>query len=802
MSEGINSNSSSSGMGGFVKRGLSDWPDLLFAFIPILDREYADIIAMIPVLRHLTTWLPGVHPIYLREEPATWVKHFLLNLGFTADDWLLGTLTAGLGTLLPLDKEAFRWVFRTFGIDFMEDFFNQKLGASQQGSYVNEDGEIVMADGGINRQGSGGQNRSSGKSSSLIKKALMIGGPILIVVFLIGSGYADLLANQAGFQLGGIDTPAIGATVAQGVKTLECVGNVACVRQWQFNNTQRPGSEEVGQEYSLKIENFGVNDGFPLDVANRRADDRVPVDFSVYNPRHGLKGITAQNVAYRIAVYDSVGSLTNNPKCQTGWLPLGGQYADNSFGQNGTILPGGFATPLGTHSELTLKKCSLLQPALGLNRRVKLQMAYDYSSQSTLQVQAMSRQNMLSLEKRPSFKKSQTANTPVKTYVNVESPITYRSSQEGGAESSIFGLRVGFETGQRDIKYRVHTEGFKLYDSSETVDVSSSESVNSNAVTCEDLAWQQKDQYTFSQEMENYLDSRQENSWFKSDSGPSPARCSMILENPGSISPTGETLTFRIDANYTVLLEEVVGGFKVQNSQCTRFECPMLVPQSKSGNGNLISQCESSKNLDANNGCGARYGEVWTSAAEDYALQESVDAKIEEGETAVKWNNILSAINEEMPGGSSKFEYKSEEINSETVVGVSLNSFSNVNTGIVGISSSGDLEFEKLNYQVCGSEGNLQSRFPTQAGYGDSLIFSSVYKANCKDILKGYLNSQGCQEGWGEATLNVATLDVADWFEDTSNKCQQALREYRDCGEGLTAYKPDTDQLACINSGN
>lgn len=686
----------------------------------------------------------------------------------------------------------------------LDPFTKYEIGNSNPNSYTDENGNIVMADGGYANPYNNPQSQGSSGSGSTIKKVAMIGAPILIVVFLLGSGYADLAINQVGYQAGGLNMPEIGVTVAQAAKTVECVGNVACVRQWQFNNTQRPGSEEVGQEYNLRIENFDVNDGFPLDVANRRADDRVPVDFSVYNPRHGLKGIDARNVAYRVAIYDNVGSLLNDPKCQTGWLPLGGEYADNNFGQNGTILPGGFATPLGTHSELTLRECGLLQPALGINRRVRLQLAYDYSSQSTLQVQAMSRQNMLSLEQRPSFKKSQTADTPVKTYVNVESPITYRMDDStGNAESSIFGLRVGFETGQDDIKYRVHTDGFKLYDSGETVDVNNAGGFNSDAISCEDLEREQNDQYTFSSEMTNYLNNRQANGWFESNSGPSPARCAMILENPGTISPTGETLTFRIDANYTVMLEEIVGGFKVQNSQCTQFECPMLVPQSHDevDTGNLYSKCESGINLDANNGCGARYGEDWPDTGRDYALEDDVDSKIEEGETAVKWNNILSVVNEEMPGTGSKFTYKSGGIGSDTVVGVSLDKLRDVDTGIVGLRTDrGELNFERVPYQICSSESGLGSRYAQQADYGENLIFASIYTADCGAILEDYLSSRGCQESWGEAAMNVATLDVADWFEDTSDACKNALREYRECEDGITAVRPNSHQLMCVTN--
>jgi len=678
-------------------------------------------------------------------------------------------------------------------------------GSTEQGSYVNENGEIITTDGGIRRRNYN-NNSGASESGSMIKKLFMIGGPIVVVMFLLGSGYAEFGVGQIGYQAAGLDLPNIGATVAQGVKTVQCVGDVACVRQWQFNNTQRPGSQEVGQEYKLEIENFNVNDGFPLDIANRRSDDRVPIDFSVYNPRHGLKGIDAKNVAYRVGVYDNAGSLLNDPSCQTGWLPLGGEYADNDFGQNGTILPGGFATPLGSHGELNLRECGLLQSALGINRRVRLQMAYDYSSQSTLQVQAMSRQNMLSLEERPRFKDSQTADTPVKTYVSVESPITYRDNTEtGSAESSVFGLRVGFDTGQRDIKYRVHPEGFRLYDSSETLDVDSSDGFESEAITCDGLTQQEGDRYSFSSDMNDYLNNRQSNSWFESDSGPSPARCSMVLENPGSISPTGETLTFRIDANYTVMLEEIVGGFKVQNSQCSRFECPMLVPQSheQAQSGNLISECESRIRLDANNGCGARMGENWVDVELDYALEGDVDAKIEEGETAVKWTNLLNVVNNQRSGGQESFNYKSDSIGSNTVIGVDLDSFAGTDAGVLGIRKEvGELEFENVDYQICESEDNLQSRYPQQSVNGDELVFASVYKVDCQNILEDYLDSRGCEETWGEALVNVATLDVADWFENTSDSCRRALSEYRECENGITGYRPESSRLACIGSSN
>lgn len=687
--------------------------------IPYLDLDILGVIAGIPIIGHLISWIPYIEPIHLTEiaDSTEWVILIIL-------------------VVVPyVDLEIFK-LLEKFGIQGFESFDITSEARGDQGSYVNEDGEIVMADGGKRRGGNSGG--SSSGSGSFIKKILMIGGPILIAMLLLGgSGYLSLASSEVGYQAAGLDMPAIGATVAQGVKTAECFGDAACVRQWQFNNTQRPGSEEVGQEYKLNIDNFDVNDGFPLDVANRKKGDRVPIDFSVYNPRHGLKGIEARNVAYRIGVYDNLGSVTGLPECQTGWKPLGGEYADNDFGENGTILPGGFATPLGTHSDLTLENCSLLQPALGIKRRIKLQIAYDYSSQSTLQVQAMSNENMRSLEERPSFKKSQTADTPVKTYVNVESPITYRVNEDGGAESSVFGVRLGFETGQRDIKYRVDTEDFQLYDSGQTVDVETSDAVDSEVISCEDLRSQGGNRYTFSEDMTEYLSSRQSGSWFESKSGPSPARCSMVLENPGSISPTGETLTFRIDANYTVMLEEIVGGFKIQNSRCERFACPMLVPESHEGveDGGLISKCDTRKRVDANNGCGARMGEDWRNVGIDYALNSSIDSIIEQGETAYKLNTLL----EDLPGYVES-SYSKEDI----VIGLESENVQKLKNGekesFAALSTlqtrnyGQDVEYKQINKVLCSNDDSSKNEFRktwNSKHLGDLIYFNQRIPQNC-----------------------------------------------------------------------
>ena len=691
-------------MGLGIKRRLAD---IIVFIVPGLERAELEV-----ALGYLKIDIPG----YRRIDPEVMFKTTKGKILFLAELFL----DPGLEDILNFVSARF-------------DPFT-KYETSEDEYYEDENENLIMADGGV--PGSSSTSDSSGGLVSTLLKFSLFVIPIVVVFLLLsGSGYLTLAGNQAGFQLGFLSAPEIGATVAQAAKTAECLGNAACVRQWQFNNTQRPGSEAVGQEYSLQISEFEVNDGFPLDVANRRAGDRIPADFSVYNPRRGLKGIEARNVAYRIRIFDGTGTLLNLPECQTGWMPLGGEYADNDFGQNGTILPGGFATPLGTHSSLNLENCGLLQPALGIQRRVKLQLAYDYSSQSTLQVQAMSEENMRSLEQRPGFEKSQTADTPVKTYVNVESPITYRRSSDGGAESSVFGVRLGFETGQSGIKYRVNVDDFELYDSGETIDVTTSDAVNSSVISCEDLKLVEGDRYTFSDNMTDYLSSRQSDSWFESDSGPSPARCSMVLENPESISPTGETLTFRVDANYTIMLEEQVDNFEVQNSRCSQFECPMLVPYShdRSGDdGPLLSQCDTGERVDANNGCGARLGEEWTNVAGDYAINPSVDSEIERGETAYNINNVL----DDLPG------YVESSFNlEETVVGLEQQIVSKLRNdeaesfaalSVVNEREGGkDIEYEQIDVLLCSSQPEDRFRELWNSNNDGNILYFNPFVKEC-----------------------------------------------------------------------
>jgi len=258
----------------------------------------------------------------------------------------------------------------------------------------------------------------------------------------------------------------------------------ACLREYQMNNSQRPGSESEGQSFGLQIENFHVNDGHNLDVSGRSPDDDLRAGFSVYNPIRGLKGIDAHGVEYRITI-DS-----ERTECQTDWTSLGGEFAvesgidsdeDGSENTRGTILAGDFAQPIGGMEDLNLGDCGLMQPALGSSSDAELEVRYNYSSQSTLQIQAMSEDHMLDQGMRPDPASSQTANTPVKTFINTRSPVVYREFSDGSRRPDIFPVSIGFETEDFNVGYQVIPEDLVIESSSLLADADNTERWDSEA---------------------------------------------------------------------------------------------------------------------------------------------------------------------------------------------------------------------------------------------------------------------------------------------------------------------------------
>lgn len=432
----------------------------------------------------------------------------------------------------------------------------------------------------------------------------------------------------------------------------------ACLRQWRLNNTARPGSEDVGEKYRLEIQEFSVGGQGGLDIAYKRPEYEVPVNFLLFNTRHGLKGIDARDVNWRVRIIDA-DREGKKAYCSTGW-----EEVPQSIGRSeeGTILPGtSFSPRLSSLEDLTLKECEFLQPALGHDYTGELDVKYNYSSQSTLYVRAMSRKNMKDEGLTPGFKKSETADTPVETYINVKEPITYVEPEDPDEDSrSIpFTVKVGTSTDRYDVEYRVHPDDFEVIDSSRT---------DYNSDSCIGLDQGSKPgENTFGlsslaqARMNNRIEPDNTATWFDSAKNPAAARCTFSLNEPETISPTGETLTMRVDANYTVVIEDTSDPFEVRNTMCSQLNCPILfyadsqefvgmvekwgVPPEKwvyendddydpSLNTSYLAykraKCDG---IDAGNGC-----EAVNSYQYEDVYADSQTTAIENGELAVEWS--------------------------------------------------------------------------------------------------------------------------------------------------------------------
>ena len=427
----------------------------------------------------------------------------------------------------------------------------------------------------------------------------MVVGPFMGVLGL-GNAYATYLGGEAANSeigvaaaSGNLVPPEISRTAAEAGARMGCMlEGPQCLREWRLNNTVRPGSEARGERYELQIEQFGLGSGDSIDVAYKEANYALPINFLVSNTRNGLKGIPARNVSYKITVRDF-----DTKYCTTGWKPI------SSFGEDGrdAILPGLGVSPTDSMEKLNLGNCELLQPSLGVDRVMELQVKYQYSSQATLYVDAMSRQYRREEGIEPSFKKSETANTPVQSYINVKEPITFYETESGERKVVPFSARFGFQTPSTDVKYKVKPESIKIVDSSLTTDTSTCPGIQSES---------RENYYRISDNAETRIELRQNNSFFNSQAEPAPLRCTMALTQGAKnrISPTGEELVMRIDGNYTVVKEDRLTGFDVRNTLCTRYNCPLVVTEEYANDSqyNLYSECASGNSVDARGGCSIR----------------------------------------------------------------------------------------------------------------------------------------------------------------------------------------------------
>lgn len=522
-------------------------------------------------------------------------------------------------------------------------------------------------------------------------------GPVGTEAAQQGGDYAAWTQDTFGDQyVGGVPMENEIQAVGQAKQRVYCLfKGPACLRQWQLNNTQRPDSTDVGEEFGLEVREFRLGSGDSIDVAYKDKNYQIPVSFQLSNKRHGLDGIVAKNVQYRVKIVDSKHGV-NNPYCDTGWQDVDAFDADGD-GYKDDVYPGtSAATNFLRIESLSLKNCRMRQPALGDYRSARLFVRYDYFSQATLYFDAMSREYQVNQDISVAPKDSVTADTPVKAAINVMDPAIFETDL-GGIESQQFPVRVTLNSEDSDVDYQV--KDFKVRKSSASC------VVNENGRCAED-----KEDYMecsfkpieYRGDNENFFEPDEKAAeqmiaslgdgegdipsdyWFTRNRPAPIIGCQMQLDESQNFNPSGETLTMGVAANYTVRIENSIGSLKLINSRCTTINCPILetISMSNLGSGSHfeditsdhsfseIKKIDKEKEQDEYESRLEAYWDIERSfcdgvdAGNGCAVTETLDGtsspefEISRGEIAVE-ANVVSFESEECDFENSKIEEKS-----------------------------------------------------------------------------------------------------------------------------------------------
>lgn len=485
--------------------------------------------------------------------------------------------------------------------------------------------------------------------------------------------------------------------------------SVACMSEWRMNNTVQPGSDAVGQTYELEIEQFLVEGGRTIDVAGRRADLPITVRLALNNPRYGLRGVPAENITYRIGITDR---SKDGYYCDTDWHTLWENSRRSGRGDDfvGNLAPGSQYQLTSVQREkdhyqenINIGSCGLLQPGqIEDVRQAELDVNYTYSSQATQRLTAMSEEHRFDNEITPSFKTSETADTPVKSFVTVIDPVTFEELESGERVSNVIDVEVGFETDDTGVDYQIDTDELRFRPSRLTKpvganedadvdydDIQSPADIEQIGEQCDfklaDDAGQDRyvleldDDATESIEVQQDPDGKDSDErWWSARSSPPTFQCSFELIDPDSISSTGETLIKDVEGEYRVGKSFTSQNFETWNTECTDQNCPLVVPEDQRQELNetddlksrniaegLISECDRSHSAEASGGCNVRPipfdGDEfdpagWRLISENYAREHegaSVGDTIEhetirEGEVAWTYSGLKEEIDVEM----------------------------------------------------------------------------------------------------------------------------------------------------------
>jgi hypothetical protein len=381
----------------------------------------------------------------------------------------------------------------------------------------------------------------------------------------------------------------------------------ACLRQWRLNNTERPDSNDVGETYSLDIEEFNLGSGSQLDIADKRNNYSIPISYSLSNDRRGLKGIAARDINYNVRIIDD-DSGRQEPLCETGYYPVPGFDLDSDEVEN-DLPPGTSAsTEFLRHKSLNLSNCELTQPGAGIFKTGLLDVKYDYFSQATLNFEVMSLEEKTAREVNSENKNSKTFDSPVKAALQTNDPAVYERSiatdeSESGYAGNPIAVRATLNADQDDISFKVRDLALDIPDRLCVMDEDRE---------CMEIDWEEgefvdgslEDAWQCSLEpdgtrngnhvmvltdqvrseiIQNETTEKEKNlnlgaEWFDDEVPPDIFGCAFGLKNPAQVTPTGESFLIDIRTNYTVRIGKRLGSFEVLNTRCREINCPMIDP--------------------------------------------------------------------------------------------------------------------------------------------------------------------------------------------------------------------------------
>jgi len=446
--------------------------------------------------------------------------------------------------------------------------------------------------------------RGGGREGHSIIAVLLGLGIGLTVLFYFLSGtvvaeYFDYGADEVGFAVGTSNV------VDQGVGELRyqggrLYGGVACLRagpecieEYQLNQTNEPDAQSVGNTFELDVRRFDLGAGEAISVDYEDPDQVIPVSFDIYNTRHGVEGINAKNVSYRVSIDDGTQTY-----CDTGWVPIDGYNVsgehEGQFVENdlipGTSASSGFLEledgyrTIEQGQGLTLQNCQMLQPGARESRNAVLEVKYDYYSQTTLGFEVMGEQTRQAENVQMQERDSITADTPVQTALRVGSPATF--NEETNEPEQPISIGATLRTEDRDVSYQVQDlrvnppsrtciageEGCVDYE--DPSDFDQDEAQQCSFVPAEDGS------LVLSEDEEDRIISQGEDGiWRSMGNNPSLIGCQLNLDTENhAFTSTGESMAAHAESNYTVRLEENIGQFDVNNNLCTEYNCPLVYP--------------------------------------------------------------------------------------------------------------------------------------------------------------------------------------------------------------------------------